>query len=126
MSKKSPVVINYGGHRVRLDTIATFLPIYTIQRNESNHYGIRFHLRNGEEIDIKGNDEVSRDKAIAFLDNYFKPVLFTLDKCQVCIHQEERKRGDCYKVFDCAEFKGLRGFKRRGESNAALSSDNGN
>ena len=74
MSKKRAVVLDYNGQRILLDTIAGYVPVYSNKEGEKDtKYGIRFHLRTGEVIDQMGNDDVSRNKVVKYLDDYFKP-----------------------------------------------------
>ena len=114
MSKKRPVVLNYNGHRVLLDTIANYCSIYVSpDRNYPEKYGVRFYLRTGETVELAGTDEVSRDKVLKFLDDYFKPTYFSGNKCQVCAYREDNRKNKCYDKHDCRNYSGYRGFVRR-------------
>lgn len=113
MSKKRAVVLNYNGQRILLDAVAGYTPLYKKkERGSEAQYGIRFYLRTGEVIDKMGNDDVSRDNVIKYLDDHFKPDHFTASKCQVCIHKQDEALSKCSSLYDCSSWGGKRGFER--------------
>ena len=113
MSNKKLVVLNYNGQRIVLDTIAGYCGIYRTEKSTTTKQGIRFELRTGETIEQLGNDEVSRDKVLEFLDNHFKPEYFTGNLCHVCIHKKDAVTGDCYTKHNyCNDYHGFRSFER--------------
>ena len=110
MSKRRSVVLNYNGQRLVLDTIAGYCAVYLANNNATTKHGIRFSLRTGETVEQEGNDETSRNKVLEFLDDYFKPVNFTANKCQVCTHRTDPD--NCYSKRNCSDFRGFQGFER--------------
>jgi len=113
MSNKKSVVLNYNGQRIVLDTIAGYCGIYRADRNTTTKQGIRFELRTGKTIEELGNDKVSRDKVLGFLDNHFKPKYFIANLCQACIHKEDSKTDDCYtKHNNCNNYHRFKSFER--------------
>ena len=114
MSKKKEVVINYHGLRLLLGTVGGYCGIYLSDRHSNmTTYGIRFELRTGERVEQLGNDEVSRDKVLKFLDNHFKPLYFSGNLCQVCVHKEDNRNRDCYSKHDgCNDYNGYKSFER--------------
>ena len=113
MSKKRCVVLNYNGQRIVLDTIAGYCGVYKDDRSTTTKHGVRFDLRTGETIEHMGNDEVSRNKVLKFLDDHFKPESFTANKCQVCAHKEDNRNNDCFsKHNNCSDFRGYSSFER--------------
>ena len=115
MSKKRTVVINYAGRRVLLETIASYWPCITRADREEPKYGIEYLLRSGEKVDASGDDKPSRDKAIVFLDSYFKPDAFTGNKCDVCAIKDK----DCNSKYGCRPYNGYQGFERAEEVEGA-------
>jgi uncharacterized protein (DUF1330 family) len=109
--KKRPVVISYGGIRVLLDTIATYWP-YNEQGNTNGtwQHGIHYALRSGETETAKGDDKVSRNAALKFLDDHFAPTHFKSNKCQVCVRSADRP--DCSSKHDCRMYNNFPKFKR--------------
>ena len=121
MSKKRSPVINYNGQRILLETITGYVGIYLEKAHESDRHGIKFHLRTGEIIEQLGTDNECRDKVLNFLDDYFKPVLFPANKCQVCADHTPNASGYC-QVKQCGAWENYPKFKRK-EENANLSSN---
>jgi len=115
-NRKMSVVLDYNGQRILLDTIAGYAAMYKDKRGEITEYGIEFSLRTGEIIEQYGNDQISRNKVLEYLDDYFKPDKFTANRCQVCEHKEDKRNGNCYSKHDCTTYKGLLGFKREKEA----------
>ena len=115
MSKKRPTVINYSGRRILLDTIASYWPYSEHPSRGYRQYGIEFITRSGESITPHGNDEISRDKAIRFLDSYFNPDLFTSQKCYVCALRSKT----CETDHKCREYTGFTAFKRKEDANVS-------
>ena len=119
MSKKQPVVINYNGLRLALDTIAGFLAIYSNGKHERNvKYGIRFFLRSGQQIEQLGTDERSRDKMMAFMDKHLNAQKFPGNKCQVCANWTRPDRGKTCATPGCGDWERYPKFKR--EKDAAI------
>jgi len=115
MSKRRPVVLDYNGLRILLDTVAGYCSIYTADSSRSPaQYGIRFYLRTGEIIEHTGSDEISRGKVLKFLDDYFKPTHFSGNKCQVCVYKADQKNNKCFSERNCSDYSGLLGFAREG------------
>ena len=120
MSKKKVIVVSYAGQRISLDAIAGYCPIHKSTNRGPNEYGVRFNLRTGEAIEMLGDDIVSRDKVITFLDSYFSPAIFTSNKCQVCaIYKKSALSNNCSQ--SCHDWDGYQMFKRKEDAN--LSSD---
>ena len=109
MSKKQVVVINYAGRRILLETIASYWPWITREQHEDTRYGITYFLRSGEKIDAYGNDGLSRDKAVAFLDKHYNITKFTGQKCAVCA----KNSNDCSATYSCYSHNDFKGFKRK-------------
>lgn len=103
-------VIKYAGHRILLETVASYGPIFLSERNSATKYGIRFTLRNGLIEEALGNDELSRNKFIAFLDKHFKPTEFLAYKCDVCSNFKDNGYGSC--DLHCNDYNNYRHFKR--------------
>lgn len=124
MNKKRPIVLDYNGQRILLDTIASYIGVHSTAENSPDKYGIRFYLRTGEEIERVGNDEVSRDKVLKFLDDHFKPDFFFANKCQVCVHKEDRAKRQCFEKHDCIDYRGMKGFKREKDDARSMDASN--
>jgi hypothetical protein len=123
MAKKE-IVIDYGATRVLLSTVAAYLPIYNGARNSITKHGIRFHLRTGEIIEQLGDDEVSRDKVLAFIDVNFKPTKFTANRCTVCSNYTGNGESDYCATSSCSEWENYPKFERKKETaNADLSNN---
>lgn len=115
MSKKQTLVINFANRRVLLETIASYWPWSTREVHEATRYGIAYLLRSGEKVDAYGNDELSRNKAIAFLDKHYPITKFTAQKCAVCV----RDGKDCSSTYSCYSYNNFEGFKRKEENESS-------
>jgi hypothetical protein len=103
-------VLCYANTRILIDTIATYVPVYERQSGASmTKHGISFVLRNGETQCTMGDDEVQRDKVIAWLDAHFEPVKFYANQCQVCTHRDDE---DFCNTNSCREYNGHKSFER--------------
>ena len=117
MSKKKSPVIDYNGQRLLLETITGYVGIYLKQDHAAKTYGVRFNLRTGETIEQLGTDSACRDKVLDFLDNYFKPVSFSANKCQVCAKYTPSAAGNC-QVKQCYYWENYPKFERKEENGA--------
>lgn len=111
-NKKRRPVLDYNGQRIDLSNIVGYGSISLRVRHEPDQYGIRFDLRSGTIIEQLGDDSVSRNKVLKYLDDYFKPDGFTANKCQACEHYEDGRKNDCYSKHSCNSYGGWKGFKR--------------
>jgi hypothetical protein len=111
-NKRKKLVLNYNGQRIDLDTIAGYQSISLRVRHEPTEYGVRFDLRSGTVIEQLGDDIVSRNKVLKYLDGHFKPDEFTANKCQACEHHEDGKKNDCYSKHSCNSYGNWKGFQR--------------
>lgn len=109
--------IRYGCQRILVETIAAYVPIIKNKAGIDEKYGIRFHLRTGESIEHMGNDELTRDKALRFLDEHFGPIGFTAHKCEACVHRTSTGRCD----KRCYQYDGYPRFQRRQEDDGSTS-----
>jgi len=100
---KKPIVFQYAGYRILLDTIASYWRTDRIDRS-SNYYTITFILRNGETISAEGNYEPLRDKALAYLDSCFNKKTFAASKCSICAVRNNGKCSVCYSHNNHKEF----------------------
>jgi len=114
--KKKSVVISYAGTRLLLETIVGYVGVYLDASSKATRYGIKFYIRSGEIIEALGDDKLSRNNLLEFLDKHFDAVHFEAYMCNVCIHEEARD--DCYQNRDqCGHWGNRQHFKRK-ESDA--------
>lgn len=123
MAKKKNTVISYAGHRVLLETVASYVGIWKNERNKADRYGVRFRLRNGDIVEAMGDDEEARDNVLDFLDDYFAVQRFTSNLCEVCIHKADEEEGDCYRKHNHCGNWGNRSAFEREESDDTRSMD---
>jgi hypothetical protein len=104
-------MVEYANVRVRLDSIVNYWPVY---KNESSgdRHGILIDKRDGDTLNIFGDDMVSRDQFVLFLDNHFKVKSFNTNKCTVCAN----KTKGCSSEFNCRGYNGWPKFARLKES----------
>lgn len=119
MSKPKNVIISWSTLRLSLDTVCAYYPFFKSEVGGSSKYGITFVLRSGGKQSSSGDDEVSRDKLLAFLDEHFNTQSFKANKCDVCARRDKKaKSGGCTQKpgETCYSYNNYKRFQREGPS----------
>ena len=81
--------ITFGSRTVLLSEIAGYSQWMKRAGKHDERYGITFHLKSGESLNVEGDSDVLRDRVIEFLHKHFEPVEFLTWKCDSCENYED-------------------------------------